>query len=173
VEEDVLKRRDRRHAGLGALLVVLGACGGPAGPPQAALLDLAQLQGRLQPPRQRSLLVVFWATWCKPCIEEIPDLVAMHSRHRETLEILAVSLDAFLHPAARSLELVQAQQRQTPTPYENVVFTGSQDELFAAFQLPGGIPFAVLFDAAGREVRRFNGKVRPDELDDALAALAP
>ncbi len=128
------------------------------------------MRARVQGPRQRALLVVFWATWCKPCVEEIPDLVAMQAKHEDVLEILAVSLDAFLHPPERSLALVQTQLQQTPTPYTNVLFMGSQDALFAAFQLPGGIPYALLFDAAGREVRRFNGKVRPDELDLALAA---
>ena len=169
MEENVLKPRASRHLALGALLLGLGACGGPAGPPPA-LVDLEQLQARVRSQRPRALLIVFWATWCKPCVEEIPALVATHSRHQADLEILAVSLDTFLNTNERSLALVEAQLQQTPTPYENVLFTGSQDGLFEAFELPGGIPYAMLFDATGRLVRRFNGQVSAAELGTALAA---
>jgi cytochrome c biogenesis protein CcmG, thiol:disulfide interchange protein DsbE len=42
--------------------------------------------------RGRVILLNFWATWCGPCVEEIPSLLALH-RDRPDLAILAISID--------------------------------------------------------------------------------
>ena len=39
------------------------------------------------------VLVNFWATWCPPCLEEIPDLVALHENKKNNLVVLGVALD--------------------------------------------------------------------------------
>ncbi len=39
------------------------------------------------------VLVNFWATWCPPCLEEIPDLVALHDNKKNNLVVLGVALD--------------------------------------------------------------------------------
>ena len=144
------------------------ACGGGSAP-ETPSLDLQQLEARVRAPGPRLLLLVFWATWCEPCVAEIPDLVALHTRHTGQLDILGVSLDAFLHTPARSQELLLAQFTRTPVPYANVLFVGAQDPLFTAFDLPGGIPYAVLYDRDRRALRHFRGRVDPAWIDSVLA----
>ena len=161
----------RLGAMLLAALIGLGACGGN-GDPTPPAVGLEQLQERTRSPRDRPLLLVFWATWCDPCVAEIPDLVALQARHPDELEILSVSLDVLLHPLEKSRALVQAQLERTPTPYEHCIYVGMQDALFAAFELPGGIPYALLFDAGGKLVRHFNGRVPVEELEQLLAVTS-
>jgi thiol-disulfide isomerase/thioredoxin len=49
--------------------------------------DLAEYKGKV-------VLVDFWATWCGPCIEELPNIKTMYDKHHETgLEIVGVNLD--------------------------------------------------------------------------------
>ncbi len=48
--------------------------------------SLAQYKGKW-------VLVNFWATWCPPCLEEIPDLVALHENKKNKLVVLGVALD--------------------------------------------------------------------------------
>ena len=160
----------RQRLWLGGVLVAGALACGPGGPaPQTPQLDLQQLEARVREPGPRPLLLVFWATWCAPCVEESPDLVALQARHGNRLDILAVSLDAFLHAPERSQELLQAQFARTPVDYANVLFVGAQDPLFAAFDLPGGIPYAVFYDRDRRVVRHFRGRVEPAWIDSALA----
>src|SRR5579859_6208465 len=50
-------------------------------------VTLSQLRGKI-------VVLNFWATWCPPCIEEMPSLVAMQATMRGKVTVFAVSLDA-------------------------------------------------------------------------------
>lgn len=39
------------------------------------------------------VLVNYWATWCPPCLEEIPDLIALHDNKKNNLVVLGVAMD--------------------------------------------------------------------------------
>lgn len=39
------------------------------------------------------VLVNFWATWCPPCLEEIPDLNALHENKKNNLVVLGIAMD--------------------------------------------------------------------------------
>jgi thiol-disulfide isomerase/thioredoxin len=87
---------------LAALLVPLvrNALRPPAAPRLAAREPLTVgLKGGttrpLAPPPGKVLIVHFWATWCAPCVEEIPGLVAYvrDTKGRSDLEVLTVSVD--------------------------------------------------------------------------------
>ncbi len=57
--------------------------------------DMQGKQQRLQDYRGKWVLVNFWATWCPPCLEEVPDLVSLHEAHQKTdLVVIGVALDS-------------------------------------------------------------------------------
>jgi len=39
------------------------------------------------------VLVNYWATWCPPCLQEIPDLIALHENKKNNLVVIGVALD--------------------------------------------------------------------------------
>ncbi|MDD5059150.1 MAG: TlpA disulfide reductase family protein [Sideroxydans sp.] len=75
--------------------VVLLFCAAAASAQSFAFTDMQGKPQRLQDYRGKWVLVNFWATWCPPCLEEIPDLVSLHEAHKKTdLVVIGVALDS-------------------------------------------------------------------------------
>ena len=63
---------------------------------QAADFKMTDTQGKthtLSGYKGKWVLVNYWATWCPPCLEEIPDLIALHENKKNNLVVLGVALD--------------------------------------------------------------------------------
>jgi peroxiredoxin len=81
-------------------------------------VTLSQLKGQI-------VVLNFWATWCPPCIEEMPSLVLMQQRMRSKgITVLAVSIDVdenayhdFLKEHAVNVLTVRDPDQKTPTVY--------------------------------------------------------
>ena len=152
---------------LGVAALLVSACGADLQGP-APLLGVSDLQELIKAPRDRALLVVFWATWCGPCVDEIPVLQELHADTTLNLRLLSVSLDAFLEGPEGGQQLVVEFLQKTPLPWQQVVYHGGQDELFEPFRMSGMIPLSILYDSKGQEMQRFAGKFQRRQIVASL-----
>jgi len=60
--------------------------------PKLSLIDIKGKSHNLLNYKNKVVLVSFWASWCRPCIEEMPSLVKLKEKYQEKLEILAVNV---------------------------------------------------------------------------------
>lgn len=111
--------------------------------------------------RGRWVLVNVWATWCRPCVAETPDLVALHqSLQGKQFTLLGISADFMTSPTPdEALKKVRAFNAQHRVPYANVIFSGSTDDLTTRFSLSGAIPASILYDPQGKEIERWVGRL--------------
>lgn len=123
------------------------------GEPQA----MAQWQGQL-------VVVNFWATWCPPCVEEMPDLQRVHDEYRSRgVVVVGLGID---NPS--SLKRFRDEHRLA-LPLYAAGATGS--ELGKALgNASGALPYTLLLDRNGRIVRARLGQIRPAELRGWLDA---
>ena len=170
-----MNRRDfLRHgfglAAAGATLAPLPLFAAPPADPAAAFLanSFPDLQGEpvaLSSYAGRPLVVNFWATWCAPCIKEMPDLDAL-SRKYTDMTFLGVAIDT-LPNVERFLKKVQVS-------YPLVVAGhGGIEKMKGLGNRKGGLPYTVIFNEQSRIHRDILGQVDPAELDAFLAELSP
>lgn len=106
------------------------------------------------------VLVNVWATWCRPCVAETPDLVAFtDAMSAKPFTTIAISTDTFTEDDTTAVRKVSAFQSKYSIPYTNIVYTGSIDELANRFQLSGAIPTSILYDPQGQARQQFVGRL--------------
>lgn len=175
-----MKRRGLLYAGAGGLAVLAGA--GVAWrrtqPAPSAALDAAEAtfwQLSLDAPdgrpvalagfRGQPLLVNFWATWCPPCVEELPLLDRFHQQQKtKGWHMLGIAVD---QPSS-----VRQWLQRSPLSFP-VVLAGLQGtEMSKSLgNRAGGLPFSVLFGPQGQVLERKLGQMHAEDLQ-AWAARA-
>ena len=73
-------------------------------------VKLADLQKIIHSSSERTLVINFWATWCAPCIKEIPLFEKLHKESKE-VEVLLVSMDYDLDPNIQKVEKFQSRKK--------------------------------------------------------------
>lgn len=129
--------------------------------------DVSRIDSVLSEHKGRWILVNVWATWCRPCVAEMPDLVALHqSMNGKPFSLVGVSADFMTSPTAEeALKKVRDFSTKYQIQYPNVIFSGSTDELTARFSLSGTIPATILYDPQGQEVERWVGRLVHEDIE--------
>ncbi|MDH4381665.1 MAG: TlpA disulfide reductase family protein [Gammaproteobacteria bacterium] len=143
----------------------------PAPPPTAAASDpltvtFSDLQGQahaLSEWRGKVLVVNFWATWCPPCLKEIPSFVELQKRYgAQGLQFVGVALD--------DREAVASFIASRDINYP--ILAGEEDVaryMQAQGNTIGALPFTLVFDRNGRLRHTQQGEWSPEESARVLA----
>lgn len=118
--------------------------------------------------RGRPLVVNFWATWCPPCVEEMPDLQRIRDEYLPRgVEVIGIGID-------NARKIAEFRDRYRLTLPLLVAGVGGSDLNRALGNGSGALPFTVLIGADGRVRERHLGQVKPEQLrrwlDAALGA---
>ena len=139
------------------------ARGRPEKAPTASFKDAAGRAVSLGAFRGRPLLVNLWATWCAPCIQEMPSIDRLAASEKTRLAVVAVSQDgnglAAVAPFFAKAKIIALQPYLDP---DNALMMALKAET---------LPTTILYDANGSERWRHVGKVDWDD-PAARAVLA-
>ncbi|MBS1189095.1 MAG: thiol-disulfide isomerase-like thioredoxin [Rhodocyclaceae bacterium] len=129
----------------------------------ASLFDAAGKETTLARWRGKPLIVNFWATWCPPCLEEMPLFSRLQERHPE-VQFVGIAIDT-----PENVEAFAASHR-----FSYPLARGSEGVMSLMTDLGngrGGLPFTVAMDAAG-QVRHIRlGALSESEAERLIASL--
>lgn len=98
--------------------------------------------------RGTALLLNFWATWCAPCLEEMPSLRALEEHFPNSLKVLAINIQE------TSKAELEDKLQGTVFP-RNLIFNVKRSQI-AHYKLEG-IPFSILINREGIPVKTYEG----------------
>jgi thiol-disulfide isomerase/thioredoxin len=119
-------------------------------------VSLARLRGKV-------VIVNFWATWCPPCREEIPDLIALQAKYKDQLQVIGVSQDE----APPSMVAQFAAEHHMNYPI--VMDTPAFEQVFTNIH---ALPTSFIVDREGRIAQRHVGMLNASLTETETRVLA-
>lgn len=119
---------------------------------------MAQWRGKL-------LVVNFWATWCAPCREEMPELSTLQKKYQDSdLVVLGVASD--------ELDKIRSYSQENPVSYP--LFAGDIDVMNISASLgndKGVLPYTAIIAADGKVAKTYFGRVNQALLEETLVPM--
>jgi thiol-disulfide isomerase/thioredoxin len=149
---------------LAAVALALGMAGtAHAAMPEQPSLKVTTLDGKtfdLAAQRGKWVIVNYWATWCVPCIKEMPDISKFVTTHQD--KVAAIGL-AFEDSDKADIEAFLAKH-----PVSYPVAQVTLDKPLKDFDEPRGLPTTWLIGPDGKVAKRFVGPVTDASLGQAI-----
>lgn len=166
--------KTRRLIAAALLPLLLSACGRNPGTPRTNGGALAKLKPEVPPKvappvsfvdaagtthtlaefRGRYILLNLWATWCAPCVRELPALSHLQAK-LESKNLLVIPVSIGRDSAAATQAFLNAHKAKLP------VYRDTKSAFLRSFGA-FGLPLTVLIDPQGREIARASGALRWD-----------
>jgi len=150
----------RRLLAVAALALTLPAFAADGTPPQLKIKTFDGKSFDLAAQRGKWVVVNYWATWCVPCIKEMPDISAFVKGRKDVVAIgLAFEdtdpkdIEAFLKKHPVSYDIAQVDVMEPPKD----------------FGAPKGLPTTWIIAPDGRVAKQFVGPVTAEKLKDATS----
>ena len=132
--------------------------------PGVPALKVQTLDGKaydLAAQRGKWVVVNFWATWCSPCLKEMPELSALDAM-REHVEVIGLAYEE-IEPAD-----LRAFLQKHPVVYPVAIVDVYEPP--ADFATPRGLPMTYLIAPDGTVAKQFLGPVTAADVEAAIAA---
>ncbi len=133
----------------------------------ARLIDEKEIEKMLKTHGSDMLVVNFWATWCGPCVEELPYFVAL-SKELETEKVRIAGVSVDFDNQVEDVVIPFLQRREIP--YSNVVYFGDPEAVMEIFseEWTGAIPATFFFDREGNHLGEVLEAVTEEELRELV-----
>jgi thiol-disulfide isomerase/thioredoxin len=162
------------YGGIALLFAVIGAYAAsltpqPSAPVQAlyaqSLPDASGAQQALAQWKGKAMVLNFWAPWCAPCVEEMPELSQLQKEYAgKNLQVIGIGIDSPNNIAEF------AKKFNIAYPVYVAGITGT--ELSRQFgNKAGGLPYTVLIGADGQIKKTYLGRLKFEQLRADLAAM--
>ena len=115
--------------------------------------------------RGKYLVVNFWATWCSPCLKEIPAFVEFYKENSEHVEILGLDFEPV------NIELINEFVERFSINYPLILYTHINDSEYTKFGEIVGMPTTLIYSPDGELLQTFMGEITIEDLKKYISPL--
>jgi thiol-disulfide isomerase/thioredoxin len=108
--------------------------------------------------RGKYLVINFWATWCAPCLKEIPEFVKFYEENSDHVEILGLDFEPV------DLEIINDYVGRFSINYPIVLYNEDNDSEYSNFGEIIGMPTTQIYSPEGELLHTFMGEITIDDL---------
>jgi peroxiredoxin/YHS domain-containing protein len=139
----------------------------PRPAPKFTVEDLKGKDVTLEKYKDKVILLDFWATWCKPCVEAIPDLQKLHDElgKDKRFTVVGISVDMGKDATKTVKKFIKKQKISYP-----ILRDAKKGEASLALKV-NAIPAMFLIDADGQIIAQWVGKINHEEVKTKVAEL--
>jgi thiol-disulfide isomerase/thioredoxin len=143
--------------------------------PEIAVVTPDELFDVIRKHKNKVVVVKFWATWCAPCVEEMPSVIDFYNKHKASEDVAPVSVSADLTDSIDDTLKPFLKDKNIPFPVW-VIDAAGPDQIVRDLgleesQWEGTLPASFLFDQQGRLDKFWIGPIPEGALDKAVNAL--
>jgi len=123
------------------------------------LKDLDGIVHKVSDLRGKYLVMNFWATWCPPCIHEMPELESFYQNHRDTAEVWGISF-----------EMTDPSEIKSFVKKLNISYPllGNGQEPKTGFGMVNVLPTTFIIDRDGKFLHRFEGPITEQDIVEVI-----
>lgn len=131
----------------------------PARPPVSPTpLTVASVEQNLEAYRGHVIILDIWATWCGPCIKEIPDFIQLREKYAsQGLEIVGISIDPIAQQGGGAAAVAPFMKKYN---INYPIWMINDAAALGQYSMGSGIPTTYVIDRAGKVVQKYIG-MRP------------
>jgi len=132
------------------------------------IIDVKDMQNIIHENTDKTKVINFWATWCKPCVEELPYFEAVNANPEfKNFEVILISLDFVEDLNTGVMKFIEKKElKSTIKLLDNVDYNSWIDKVDPSWS--GAIPATLLVNTQADKRKFFEKQFKESELDQAL-----
>ena len=112
--------------------------------------------------RDKYLVVNFWATWCTPCLNEIPVFVKFYNQNADQVEILGLDYEPI------NLKAIDEFVERFSINYPIILYDKKNESEYSKFGEIVGMPTTQIYDPQGELMQTFMGEINMEDLEKII-----
>ena len=111
------------------------------------------------------LVINFWASWCTPCLKEIPAFVEFYKENSDHVEILGLDFEPV------NLEVIDQFVERFSINYPIILYTHINDSQYTKFGEIVGMPTTLIYNPEGELLQTFMGEITVEDLNKYISPI--
>ncbi|HZW38729.1 MAG TPA: TlpA disulfide reductase family protein [Ignavibacteriaceae bacterium] len=111
-------------------------------------IDKIKLEKLIKENKEKVIFINVWATWCKPCVQEFPDIVKLYDKYNKEIEFISLSVDFGKNPEEQVQQFLQKQNAK----FKSFLIDEKSSEDIINYlnkDWSGAVPATFIYDKSG------------------------